>query len=138
MLRIRRGIIAGIAILSITMAAGHTSYANTHTPLYKANATAYCLIGTTASGEQTRIGICASKREWLGKTVVVYQRLPSGEVGTLIGIYECKDTGGAGIESGNVIDIWCEDLDKCQDFMNRVYEDNCKGKVYIQIIDAEG
>lgn len=49
-----------------------------------------------------------------------------------------KTPGGAGIESGNVIDIWCEDLDKCQDFMNRVYEDGCQGRVFIQIIEAEG
>lgn len=127
-----------ILILSITMAAGRITYASTQPPLLKARATAYCIEGITASGEPTRNGICAAKREWIGKTLVIYKRLPNGQIGDLIGIYECLDTGGDAIEAGKVIDIWCEDLDKCQDFMNQVYEDGCQGRVFIQIIDAKG
>lgn len=103
--------------------------------LIKAHATAYCLDGITATGSKVRSGICATgNKEWLGKTVVMYQRLPNGNVGKIIGIYEIEDTGC----KPTVIDVWEQDLDKCQEFMNRVYEDGCKGKVYIQIIDAEG
>lgn len=103
--------------------------------LFKGFGTAYCLPGITASGEPVREGICATgKKEWIGKTIVLYQRLPDGNVGEIIGIYECKDTGCR----SSVIDVWFPDLDKCQEFMNRVYENGCKGKVFIQVIDAEG
>lgn len=102
-------------------------------------ATAYCVSGITASGEETRIGICAGSKDYMGKTIILYQRLPDGSIGELIGIYECLDTGGTkGIKSGTVIDVWCPDLESCQDFMDTVYEDNCKGKVYIQVVEAEG
>lgn len=95
------------------------------------HATAYVLEGTTASGEQTRDGICASgHREWLGKTIMMYQRTADG-VGELIGIYDCQDTGC----HENVIDVWCDGMDEMQSFMDRVYEDDCAGKIYVQIID---
>lgn len=108
-------------------------------PLMKARATAYCLDGITASGKEVRKGICASKREWLGKTIVVYQRLPGDKVGRMIGIYESLDTGGTeAIKKGWVVDIWQPDLDACQEFMDEVYEDGCGGKIFIQVIDAVG
>lgn len=102
--------------------------------LIKAHATAYCLEGKTATGKYVREGICATgNSEWVGKTVIMYQRLPNGNVGRMIGIYEVEDTGC----KPTVIDVW-KPQEKCQEFMNEVYEDGCKGKVYIQIIDAEG
>ena len=102
-------------------------------------ATAYCVSGVTASGEETRNGICAGKDEWLGKTIILYQRLPGNKIGDQIGIYECLDTGGtSGLKEGKVIDVWCQDLDTCQEFMNLVYEDGCQGHVYIQVIDSDG
>ena len=103
------------------------------------HATAYCVSGVTASGEITRTGICAGADEYMGKLVILYQRLPDGSVGDKIGIYECLDTGGnPGIKKGEVIDVWCPDLDSCQEFMDAVYEDGCQGKIYMQIFDAEG
>lgn len=97
-----------------------------------AHATAYCIEGITKSGEYTREGICAGKEEWLGKKIFVYQKLPDGNVGKLIGEYDCLDTGGTpGLNNGSVVDIWRPDLEECQEFMNLVYEDNCKGEVYI-------
>lgn len=114
---------------------GFTSYADSQPTLIKMHATAYCLDGITASGKPVRKGICASgHKDWIGKTVIVYQRLPGDEVGKLIGIYEIEDTGC----KESVLDIWMPDLDECQDFMNTVYEDGCKGKVYAQIITAAG
>lgn len=103
--------------------------------LFEGYATAYCLQGKTASGQFVRNGICATgRKEWFGKVAVLYQRLPDGRTGELIGIYEILDTGC----KESVIDVWCEDLDECQEFMNRVYENGCKGKIFIQIIDADG
>ena len=98
------------------------------------NATAYCQTGYTASGEWTRDGICATgNRELMGNIAVLYQRLPDGSKGKYIGTYEILDTGC----KKNVIDVWCEDLDKCQEFMDLVYEDGCKGKIYVELRKAD-
>lgn len=106
----------------------------TEPELIPMHATAYCLEGITASGTQVREGIAATgRREWLGMTAIVYQRKPDGTVGEIIGIYEIQDTGC----KPSVIDVWKSPED-CQPFMDRVYEDGCRGKVYVQIIEAEG
>ena len=134
-------ILASILCLGLAIALAYVnfSYATNELELVKMHATAYCLHGTTATGTETRHGIAAGRKDLLGKTAVVYQRLPGDHIGQIIGIYEIQDTGGTeGLNNGTVIDIWCEDLDECQEFMNTVYEDGCKGKVYVQFIDAEG
>lgn len=103
--------------------------------LLKMRATAYCLDGITASGKEVRKGICATgNKELIGKTCILYQRLPNGKVGKLIGIYEIEDTGC----NKYVVDVWFPDLEECQCFMDRVYEDKCDGKVYAQIVEAKG
>jgi len=109
--------------------------AEDNTPvLIKAHATAYCLPGKTASGTEVREGICAmSDLNLIGMTAVVYQRNPDGTIGSYIGTYEIEDTGC----SDNVIDVWCTEED-CQGFMDKVYENGCKGKVFVQIVDAKG
>lgn len=102
--------------------------------LIKAHATAYCLPGKTANGSEVREGICAmSDSSLIGMTAVVYQRNPDGSLGEYIGTYEIEDTGCA----DNVIDVWCTEED-CQGFMDEVYKNGCKGKVFIQIIEAAG
>lgn len=107
--------------------------------LIQGYATAYDLDGVTASGEVVHEGICASCRSRLGDTILLYQRLPDNSVGELIGIFECKDTGGTeGLNNGTVIDVWQPSIDECQEFMDRIYEDDCHGKVWIQVIFAEG
>lgn len=65
--------------------------------------TAYCLEGTTASGERTREGICAYRREDLGKTARIYN-----VEGELLGEYLIADTGkkGGAIRRGLAVDIW--------------------------------
>lgn len=124
-------------ILAMTLAASSVNLSSSM--ILSGYATAYCQCGVTASGEYTRDGICAGKDEWLGKTIILYQRLPNNKIGEQIGIYECLDTGGTpGLKEGKVIDVWCQDLDTCQEFMNLVYEDGCQGHVYIQVIDADG
>lgn len=122
-------------MMLVTLATLKSKAADNQPDLYKLHTTAYCLPGTTCTGIHVRKGICASgRKEFIGKTVILYQRLPNDEIGDIIGIYEVLDSGC----SKNVIDVWCQDLDECQQYMNRVYEDGCKGKVYVQVIDAEG
>ena len=102
--------------------------------MYKMHATAYCLDGITASGAPVRKGICATgDKRHLGETAILYQRLPDGSIGEIIGIYEVADTGC----SEYVIDVWCPEAE-CQAFMDRVYEDGCKGKIYVQFLEAVG
>lgn len=130
----RKIISIGIVILFVFISCLNVK-AESQPELIKMRATAYCLPGKTCTGKEVRIGICATgHREWIGKTCILYQRLPDGEVGEIVGVYEIEDTGC----SQNVIDCWYPDLDRCQDFMNRVYEDNCQGRVYVQILDAVG
>lgn len=103
--------------------------------LNEGHATAYCLQGTMANGDKVHSGVCAmSDKRMLGKTVIVYQRLADGSVGKQIGIYEVCDTGC----KSSVIDVWMPDIEQCQEFMNLVYEDGCRGKIFYQIVEAEG
>jgi hypothetical protein len=86
--------------------------------------TGYCLKGTTASGDQTRPGICAYRPCDIGKTAIVYT-----DDRELIGVYEIKDTGDYNIQKGYVLDIWCYTKDEC----NKMTQ-----KALIQIVDANG
>lgn len=109
---------------------------NVKDDLKKGCSTAYCLQGTTASGEKVRSGICAGAESYLGKTIVIYQRLPDGSCGQQLGVFECKDTGGTdAIKSGYCIDVWFPDHDTCKGWMNLVYMDGCKGNIYFKVVD---
>lgn len=118
-------------IVSIALITCREARAESQPELFKGHATAYCLDGITATGTQVRKGIAATgRKEWVGKTCVLYQRLPDESIGQIIGIYEIEDTGC----KPSVIDVWFPE-DECQGFMDRVYEDGCKGRIYIQIIE---
>lgn len=104
--------------------------------------TAYHHGEITASGVPVRRGICAVKREWMGLTAVVYACNPDGRIGDLLGYWECLDTGFGGdadgdgvgsIEAGKVIDMYFPTLEECQEWMEQT-----GGKVYVQLVDAEG
>jgi len=98
---------------------------------FLAEATYYCDDGITASGKQVRSGIAAAKKEWIGKTAILYEADQDGSVGQLIGIYEIEDTGGdQRIKDGKVIDIYLEDYGQCVE--------NGRVDVYVQIVDAKG
>lgn len=109
---------------------------------FKMYTTAYHHGEITASGVPVRRGICAVKREWMGLTAIVYEYKPDGSMGDMIGIWECLDTGFGGdadgdgvgsIESGKVIDMYFPTLEECRDWMKQT-----GGKVYVQLVDAEG
>lgn len=94
---------------------------------------------TTCMGTKCREGICGGCKAYLGKCIVLYQRLPGDKVGDIIGIYECQDTGTGtkSFQEGKLIDVW-QPKDEIQNFIDMTYEDGCEGKVFIQVIDAVG
>ena len=104
--------------------------------LVKGISTAYCLKGTTASGDKVQEGICAGSKKYMGKIIKIYQRMPDDTIGKYLGTFICKDTGKSkAIKSGYCIDVWMPDKEKCQEWMNKVYADDCKGKIYFVVID---
>lgn len=128
---IRRIISAAVTIATVLIFCLEVK-AEEQPTLIKMHATAYCLDEITASGEPVRKGICASgHRDWIGKTVIIYQRLPDDSIGRMLWILEVKDTGC----KESVIDIWMPDLDACQEVMNLLYEDGCKGRIYCQVLE---
>lgn len=134
-------LIRGTIVVIATCLIGFTSYADSQPTLIKGYATAY--IGEseyTYTGDKVREGICGGCRDYVGKTIVLYQRLPNDEVGEILGIWECLDTGTGteGFQQGRVIDVYCPTMDDCQDFMDLIYTNNAHGKVWIQVIDAKG
>lgn len=117
---------------------GFTSYADDQPTLIKGYATAYNgPTDTTCTGDKVRKGICGGCSEYLGKTIILYQRLPGDEIGACLGIWECLDTGHGteGFQQGKVIDVWMPE-DECQDFMDLIYTNNAQGKVWIQVIEG--
>lgn len=132
-----RGKIIGVIVLVclFSILSGYKGYAK-EAELKKGVSTAYCLKGTTASGEKVRSGICAGASKYLGKTIIVYQRLPDDTVGKQLGVFECKDTGGTdALKNGYCIDVWFPDHDTCQGWMDLVYMDGCKGKIYFKVME---
>ena len=94
-------------------------------------ATAYCLPGTTASGCQTREGICAGKKEWLGLTAVVWTLDENGDYDEFLGFYDVLDTGShKKIKNGECIDIYMPTYDECIKFGRK--------KVSVTLYDARG
>lgn len=122
-------------VLLIVFTSCLKSYAAEEPQLLMMRCTAYCIHGTTASGTPTRVGICATgRKELLGKTVVVYRRLPGDEIGNALGIFEVTDTGC----NQNVIDIWQPTIEDCQSVMDWSYEEGASGKIWVEVIEAEG
>lgn len=128
--------IALLVALVIMMQATRHIYAECSEPTFrKMRSTAYILTGITSTGCEVREGICATgDPELIGKTLMLYQRLPDGSRGEFLGYFEVLDSGC----HENVIDVWQPDIERAQAWMDRVYADGCQGKIYVQIIDAEG
>lgn len=84
-----------------------------------------CKGRVTASGEEVREGIIAASADRLGQRAEVYLM-----DGTLLGLYECLDTGGnPGIQNGHVIDVWAPHLSKARQLM-RVTGGECYVRFY--------
>lgn len=134
-------VISCLLVIGILLFAVLSAKADEGEP-FKMYTTAYHYGEITASGVPVRRGICAVKREWMGLTAIVYAYNPDGSIGDLLGYWECLDTGFGGdadgdgvgsIEAGKVIDMYFPTLEECQAWMEQT-----GGKVYVQLVDAEG
>lgn len=130
----------GVLLITIMATSVNVKAADFSTP-QKIRCTCYTSTEgkVTASGEPVREGIVAGKREWMGKTAIIYDLDMN-----LIGIFEFKDTGagidtdgdgkGDSIKNGKSIDVYRNTLEGCHEWI-RTYGDF----VLIQIIEgAEG
>lgn len=130
-----------IALLIVMCSTGFTSYGKDEQPeLIKGYATAYNgPTDHTCTGKPVHKGICGGCQAYLGKTIILYQRLPGDKIGQILGIFECEDTGPGteGFQQGRVIDCWMPE-DELQDFMDLVYSNGAQGKVWIEVIQADG
>ena len=130
-----------VTLVTIILNSNYVNAKDSEPELVKGWATAYNgPTDTTCTGIKCREGICGACKEYLGKVVVLYQRLPGDKVGKVIGIYECLDTGTGtkSFQEGKVIDVWQPDDKAIQDFADLIWEDGCEGKVFIQVIDGVG
>lgn len=83
----------------------------------------------TADGTVPYEGICAAKRDWIGKVAVVYT-----EDMEYIGTFEIRDTGGhKRIKNGTSIDIFRDNMSRAKEWV-KTYGDYG----YVQIMDADG
>ena len=131
-------ILMSIVLILATCSIGFTSFASDEQPtLIKGFATAYNGPSDyTCTGKPVHKGICGGCQAYIGKTIILYQRLPGDEIGQILGIFECEDTGPGtdGFREGRVIDVWMPE-DECQDFMNLLYTNNAQGKCFIQVLE---
>ena len=104
--------------------------------------TGYCHGNITATGSVPREGICAVRSEWIGKTALVWKCDEGGTQGEFLGFWECFDTGfgadsdgdGIGsIQEGKVVDMYFPTMEQVMDWMELT-----GGRIYIQLVDAEG
>ncbi|MBO5597610.1 MAG: hypothetical protein J5943_03270 [Oribacterium sp.] len=131
------------------------SYIEEDNAPFLVDTTAYCHGTVCSHGDIPRDGIVAAAPEWYGMACVIYEAIPEGDsytMGSLIGVYEIKDTGygrssGDGvpskvrsdkdsrgtIETGKCIDRYCENYGDAKEWMKRT-----GGKIFIQVMPAEG
>ena len=112
-------------VFIVILAASLFFPATAHAETQPVKITAYCLEGVTASGEHTREGICAYRKEDIGKTARIYNA-----DGELLGEYLIADTGkkGGAIRKGLAVDIWKPSRAEC-------YQTTQEG--FIEIIEQE-
>ena len=83
----------------------------------------------TATGKTARYGMVAYDPAYFGKTCILYT-----EDMRYIGIFECEDTGGHRVRTGQVLDVYTgTTIESCYDWV----EENGT-HCYVQWIDAEG
>lgn len=102
------------------------------TELHTAKVTWYCDKGQTATQQEVREGIVASKREWFHKLMIIWKDTGDHQIHpeNFMGVYEVEDTGGEPIKKGYVVDIWIPDYDTAIQ--------NGSHDIIFQIIDSEG
>ena len=101
-----------------------------YTEPVKMRVTCYLPTGNkTADGTVPYEGICAARRDWIGKVAIVYDMDMR-----LIGFFEIRDTGGhKRIRDGSSIDIFRDNMDRANEWIAK-YGDYC----FVQIVEADG
>lgn len=124
--------------LGITLVAKTNTLAADYNTPQKIRCTCYTSTegSVTASGAAVREGILAGRKDWIGKTAVLYDLDMN-----LIGFYEFKDTGagidtdgdgkGDTIKDGKSIDVYMDTLSRCNEWVKQ-YGDY----VMLQIIEG--
>jgi 3D (Asp-Asp-Asp) domain-containing protein len=79
----------------------------------KFHATAYCLSGTTTTGDETRPGLVAADPQVIPLGSVIYVDSPLKG-----GIYQVLDTGD--LIKGKIIDIFIPSYERCKEFGRRM------------------
>lgn len=83
----------------------------------------------TATGKTARYGMVAYDPAYFGKVCILYT-----EDMRYIGIFECEDTGGHRVRTGQVLDVYTgTTLESCYDWAEE-YGTRC----YVQWIESEG
>lgn len=83
----------------------------------------------TATGKTARYGMVAYDPAYFGKTCILYT-----EDMRYIGIFECEDTGGKRVRTGQVLDVYTgTTLESCYDWVEQ-NGTHC----YVQWVDSEG
>jgi len=148
-------VIVSLAIMALVYAIGkyrlivEARQQNPFVEPVKIRATCYCDEGKTASGSDTRLGIIASKPEYLGYVACINAVNEDGSVGEFIGFYEVLDTGygrGTGIgqskifsnrtlgtiEAGETIDFYMPTTHQAEEWVD-TYGDY----VYVKFVKGE-
>lgn len=83
----------------------------------------------TATGKTARYGMVAYDPAYFGKTCILYT-----EDMRYIGIFECEDTGGHRVRTGQVLDVYTgTTLESCYEWVEQ-NGTHC----YVQWVEAEG
>jgi len=83
----------------------------------------------TATGKEARYGIVAYDPDYFWKTCILYT-----EDMRYIGIFECEDTGGHRVRTGQVLDVYTgTTLESCYDWVEQ-NGTHC----YVQWVESEG
>jgi len=103
--------------------------------VHKCQATGYSLTGIAADGSvitKESNNVAASKREWIGSTMIVYLDDGDGiiKAENYIATYEIRDTGGEKIRNGTVVDLHFSGYETAKKFGRK--------DVIVQIIRSEG
>ena len=83
----------------------------------------------TATGKEARYGIVAYDPDYFGKTCILYTADME-----YIGVFECEDTGGHRVRTGQVLDVYTgTTLESCYDWVEQ-NGTHC----YVQWVESEG
>lgn len=120
---------------ALALAAIHVNAKPDYTKPTKIRATCYLPTGNRcATGVYPRHGITvAGKREWFGKTCILYHINKDGSIGKLIGYFVVEDTGGYFIRNGIRIDVYRDTMDEARAWIKKHGD-----YVYMQLLNSEG